>query len=145
MSEILFREIYPVERGNFAIAGEASSKIKKILVKMGVPAAIIRDVSIAAYEAELNLVIHSNGGELVLEVTPSQLRLTSQDIGPGIPDINLAMKEGYSTAPESVPVMGFGAGMGLPNIKRHCHEFQIQSEMGVGTTIHVAYHLRRCV
>ena len=142
MSEILFREIYPVERGNFAIAGEASSKIKKILVKMGVPAAIIRDVSIAAYEAELNLVIHSNGGELVLEVTPSQLRLTSQDIGPGIPDINLAMKEGYSTAPESVRVMGFGAGMGLPNIKRHCHEFQIQSEMGVGTTIHVAYHLR---
>ena len=142
MSEILFREIYPVERGNFAIAGEASSKIKKILVKMGVPAAIIRDVSIAAYEAELNLVIHSNGGKLVLEVTPSQLRLTSQDIGPGIPDINLAMKEGYSTAPESVRVMGFGAGMGLPNIKRHCHEFHIQSEMGVGTTIHVAYHLR---
>lgn len=100
------------------------------------------DISIAAYEVELNLVIHSDGGELVLEVTPTMLQLTSQDCGPGIPDIALAMKEGYSTASESVRGMGFGAGMGLPNIKRHSQEFYIQSKMGEGTTIRVSYPLR---
>ena len=141
MSEIIFREVYPVHKGAFETAGEASSKIKHLLKKMGLNAGIIRDVAIAAYEAELNLVIHSLGGELILEISPKLLRLVSQDQGPGIPDVSLAMKEGYSTAPESVRMMGFGAGMGLPNIKRHSHEFSIVSEVGKGTEIIAAYHL----
>lgn len=141
MSDILFKESFPVQRGNFETAGEVSSKIKRVLKKMGLNAGVIRDVAIAAYEAELNLVIHSLGGELILEIGPQELRLVCQDVGPGIPDISLAMKEGYSTAPESVRMMGFGAGMGLPNIKRHSHEFFITSEMGKGTEIVAVYRL----
>lgn len=141
MGEIIFRETFPVQKGNFETAGEVSSKIKRILKKMGLNAGVVRDVAIATYEAELNLVIHSLGGELILEISPQMLRLICQDIGPGIPDISLAMKEGYSTAPESVRMMGFGAGMGLPNIKRHSHDFSIVSEMGKGTEIIATYHL----
>lgn len=141
MSDIIFKESYAVEQGNFETAGEVSSKIKRVLKKMGLNAAVIRDVAIAAYEAELNLVIHSLGGELTLEISPDTLRLICRDVGPGIPDVSLAMKEGYSTAPESVRMMGFGAGMGLPNIKRHSHEFSIESEMGKGTEIIAGYHL----
>lgn len=141
MSDVIYQESFSVERGNYALAGEASSKIKKTLIRMGVDHALIRDVSIAAYEAELNLVIHSYGGELMLVITPSSLKLVCRDKGPGIPDVSLAMKEGYSTAPESVRQMGFGAGMGLPNIKRHSQEFSIESELGKGTLITASYRL----
>ncbi len=138
---MVFEETYEVRQGDFATAGEASASIKRILKKLGVDAAIVRMVAIASYEAELNLVIHSYGGKLTLEVESGELRLVSEDIGPGIADIALAMKEGYSTAPESVRTMGFGAGMGLPNIKRQCHEFSITSAPGAGTRIIAKYRL----
>ncbi len=130
-----------MERGRFDTAGEASAKIKRTLKKMGVSPAIIREAAIASYELELNLVIHSLGGSLTLEITGDMLRLVSEDCGPGIPDIPLAMTEGYSTASEAVRNMGFGAGMGLPNVKRHSHVFSIQSEVGTGTVINAGYHL----
>ncbi len=128
-------------RGSFDTAGDASGSIKRILKKMGVDAAIVREVAISSYELELNLVIHSLGGTLSLLFTPHKLYLISSDVGPGIPDIDLALKEGYSTAPANVRDMGFGAGMGLPNVKRHCHEFYIDSEVGRGTTIKALYNL----
>lgn len=134
-------ERFSVEKGAFDTAGTASSKIKAMLKKLGIAPNIVRDVAISAYEAELNLVIHSNGGELLLEMAPDIITLTSADDGPGIADIDLAMKEGYSTAPESVRSLGFGAGMGLPNVKRHCHEFSITSELGSGTVIKAIYYL----
>lgn len=134
-------ERFSIEKGAFDTAGTASSKIKAMLKKLGIPPNIVRDVAISAYEAELNLVIHSDGGELILEIAPDILTLTSADTGPGIADIELAMKEGYSTAPESVRSLGFGAGMGLPNVERHCHEFSITSELGEGTIIRAIYYL----
>ena len=134
--------VFPVEQGNFETAGEASSVIKRMLKRLGIEPNIIRDVAIAAYETELNLVIHSWGGELTLEVRPHMIVLSSKDNGPGIEDISLALEEGYSTAPESVRMMGFGAGMGLPNVKRHSHEFHIRSEKGKGTEIRAIYHLK---
>ncbi|MDL2217061.1 anti-sigma regulatory factor [Christensenellaceae bacterium OttesenSCG-928-M15] len=136
-------QTYPVERGAFDTAGEASSKIKSTLKKLGISPAVIRDIAIAAYETELNLVIHSLGGDLVLEVQPEKIVLTSKDVGPGIADLKLALKEGYSTAPESVRDMGFGAGMGLPNIQRHCHEFHIESALGASTVITAIYFLNK--
>lgn len=142
MEQSAFVERFPVERGNFDTAGEASSKIKQRLKRLGIAPNIIRDVAIAAYETELNLVIHSLGGELLLEISPDTVTLISQDRGPGIPDLSLALREGYSTASENVRMMGFGAGMGLPNVKRHSHEFQIESEVGKGTTIRAIYHLK---
>jgi anti-sigma regulatory factor (Ser/Thr protein kinase) len=143
MAEVLYREIYPVERNSFDTAGEVSAKIKHTLKKMGLLPTIIREVAITSYELELNLVIHSLGGTLTLEIAPDKLLLISTDRGPGIPDIPLAMTEGYSTASEAVRSMGFGAGMGLPNVKRHSHVFSIQSEMGIGTKIEAGYHLTR--
>ncbi len=142
MENAAFIERYHVERAGFDKAGEASSKIKRLLKKLGIAPNVIRDVAIAAYETELNLVIHSLGGMLTLEVRPDMILLSSEDRGPGIPDISLALKEGFSTAPDSVRMMGFGAGMGLPNVKRHSHTFEIDSEVGKGTTIKATYFLK---
>ena len=141
MENTALTHAYPVERGAFDTAGTASSRIKGILKKLGIAPTTIRDVAIAAYEAELNLVIHSLGGTLTIEIFPDTIILTSSDIGPGIANLSLALKEGYSTAPASVRDMGFGAGMGLPNIRRHCHDFHIESTLGQGTTIQATYHL----
>ncbi|MEG1547337.1 MAG: anti-sigma regulatory factor [Clostridia bacterium] len=141
MGDILFKEVFQVERGSFDTAGDASASIKRTLKKMGVDNAIVREVAISSYELELNLVIHSMGGELSVEFTPDKLSLISTDVGPGIPDIDLALQEGYSTAPENVRNLGFGAGMGLPNIKRHCREFFIDSAEGRGTVIKAIYNL----
>lgn len=143
MAEVLYKEDHAVAHGDFNTAGEASAKIKRTLKKMGVLPAIVREAAIASYELELNLVIHSLGGMLTLEVEPDMLRLKSDDLGPGIADIALAMTEGYSTASEEVRSMGFGAGMGLPNVKRHSHDFSIRSAMGEGTHIEARYHLNR--
>ena len=143
MGDILYRETYQVERGSFTTAGDASRSMKRTLKKMGVDPAIIREVAIASYELELNLVIHSDGGTLILEFMQDKLRLISTDKGPGIPDISLALQEGYSTASQEVRNMGFGAGMGLPNVKRHSHEFDIVSSPGVGTTTTALYHLKQ--
>ena len=103
---------------------------------------MLRRVAVASYEVELNLVIHSLGGTLTLEVDPGWVRLFSNDIGPGIPDVELAMREGYSTANEEARSLGFGAGMGLPNMKRNADQFAIQSAVGVGTTIEMSFCLQ---
>ena len=100
-----------------------------------------RRASVATYEVELNLVIHSYGGDIELDISSSELKITARDTGPGIPDISLAMQEGYSTASEEARSMGFGAGMGLPNMQRNASEFDIQSTVGVGTTIKMRFSL----
>lgn len=141
MQGVIYSESYKVESGNFATAGDASRAMKSTLKRMGIDPGIIRDIAIASYELELNLVIHSDGGRLSLEMFKDRLRLTSADRGPGIPDVSLALQEGWSTASQEVRNMGFGAGMGLPNIQRHCHEFTIDSAPGVGTTITALYLL----
>ena len=109
--------------------------------QLGIPSLIVRRASVATYEVELNLVIHSYGGDITLEVSSSELKITAQDTGPGIPDISLAMQEGYSTASEEARNMGFGAGMGLPNMQRNASEFHIESTVGVGTTITMRFSL----
>ena len=103
---------------------------------------VLRRVAVASYEVELNLVIHSRGGVLTLEVEPGRVRLVSRDVGPGIPDVELAMREGYSTANEEARSLGFGAGMGLPNMKRNADQFAIESAVGVGTTIEMSFCLQ---
>jgi serine/threonine-protein kinase RsbT len=138
---VALRELYPVRAGDFAAAGEASRKVKALLKKLGVDSGVVRRVSIAAYEVELNLVIHSTGGEMELVVRRDYLRLTVRDTGPGIPDLDLAMKEGFSTASDDVRMMGFGAGMGLPNMRRNATDFSIRSQVGVGTTIEMGFKL----
>ena len=141
MTDIIYREEFAVARGDFAHAGEASRSMKRTLKKMGVNPSIVREVSIASYELELNLVIHSLGGELILEFEKDMLRLISRDHGPGIPEISLAMQEGYSTASDDVRNLGFGAGMGLPNVKTHSHDFYIESKVPDGTLIKYS-HIR---
>lgn len=141
MSTIL-KEEFPVAAMDFVTAGEASAQIKRLLKKLGVDANIIRRLAIACYEAEINLVIHSEGGKLVLEVGSEEVSLTSKDIGPGIPDIELAMSEGYSTASDDVRMMGFGAGMGLANMARNADRFHIDSRVGEGTTIEMIFDIK---
>ncbi len=126
---------YDVSGTNFTCAGEASSKIKKTLKELGFPTSITRSVAIAVYEGEINLVIHGGGGFIDAEITPDCIYITLTDHGPGIPDVALAMQEGYSTAPDNVRQLGFGAGMGLPNIKKNTDEMIIETEVGKGTTI----------
>lgn len=135
------RECYPVAAGDFSSAGEVSGAIKRVLKRLGVDSGIVRRISIAAYEVELNLVIHSRGGRIELWVEPGRVMLHAIDVGPGIPDIALAMSEGYSTASDDVRMMGFGAGMGLPNMARNASDFQIESQMGVGTKIRMSFAL----
>ncbi len=139
MSQAMIHEVYPVEKGDFTSAGEVSGKIKRILKKLGVPSSVVRRVSVAAYEVELNLVIHSLGGHMDLTVNPDSVVLVVEDRGPGIPDLDLAMSEGWSTASDDVRMLGFGAGMGLPNMKRNADDFDIQSEVGKGTRIYMGF------
>ncbi len=126
---------FDINGKDFSIAGEASSEIKKILKQIGIKPEIIRKVAIAMYEGEINMVIHANGGKADIEITPSEIMIKLQDEGPGIPDIELAMKEGYSTATDSVRELGFGAGMGLPNIKKYTDKLDISSKVGKGTKL----------
>lgn len=126
---------FNVEKDDFVLAGEASSSIKKILRQLGIESGIIRKIAIATYEAEINIVIHSLGGQIELEIDPSFVRVIAKDRGPGIENIELAMQEGYSTASDKVREMGFGAGMGLPNMKKNSDKFYVSSEKGKGTVI----------
>lgn len=126
---------FTVDGNDFSSAGEASVQVKKILRSIGFDAEVIRRVSIAMYEAEINMVIHAGGGVAELFVHPDKIVLVLTDKGPGIADINLAMSEGYSTAPDNIRSLGFGAGMGLPNIKRYSDELDIKSTVGKGTTL----------
>ena len=137
----LIHKEYEVHQSDYLNAGSASADIKRSLRQLGVPADVLRRVAVASLETELNLVIHSLGGKLVLDLYPDSITLVAQDVGPGIPDIALAMKEGYSTASEEAREHGWGAGMGLPNIKRNADTFEIESEVGVGTTMKMSFHL----
>ena len=120
---------------DFTRAGEASSDMKNKLKTMNLDPAVVRRVAIAMYEGEINMVIHADGGTIDVDLYPEHLMLTLKDQGPGIPDIDKAMQEGYSTAPDEIVSLGFGAGMGLPNMKRASDEMQIDSVLGVGTTV----------
>ena len=138
---ILLEKSFPVEAGAYTTAGEASTTIKRTLKQLGVNAEVLRHVSVACYEVELNLVIHSLGGTLTLLVDPEKVTLISKDVGPGIPDIGKAMTEGFSTANEEARTLGFGAGMGLPNMKRYTDSLEIDTVIGVGTTITMRVNL----
>ncbi len=126
---------YTVSGDDFTRAGEASGNVKRELKTLGVDASVIRKVSIAMYEGEINMVIHANGGEITVEVTPEKIHMVLSDTGPGIPDVEKAMQDGYSTAKEEVRALGFGAGMGLPNMKNNTDYMYIDTHVGVGTTI----------
>ncbi|MBR5782607.1 MAG: ATP-binding protein [Clostridia bacterium] len=126
---------FNVDGENFVSAGEASTAVKTTLKKMGFPGDTVRRVAIAMYEAEINMVIHAHGGTVDVEICPDKIVIVLADKGPGIPNIDLAMQEGYSTAPDDVRSLGFGAGMGLPNIKKYSDDLEIETELGVGTTL----------
>lgn len=128
---------FDIDGDNFTSAGEASVKIKKLLREMGFSPNTIRRVSVAMYEGEINMVIHANGGSADVEVYGDRIEIILADKGPGIPNIDLAMQEGYSTAPDNIRSLGFGAGMGLPNMKRYTDDMRIESALGEGTTIYM--------
>ena len=126
---------YTIPGDDFTRAGEASSSVKNKLKKMGLDSNTIRKVSIAMYEGEINMVIHADGGTITVEISSEKIRMILADTGPGIADIDKAMENGYSTAPEEVRSLGFGAGMGLPNMKKYTDYMKIDSTVGVGTTV----------
>ncbi|QUI23319.1 ATP-binding protein [Vallitalea pronyensis] len=132
---------FDVEGGEFITAGIASSKVKKTLKQLGISPNIIRKVSISMYEAEINMVIHANGGIIDVEITPENIDIQLVDDGPGIENLDLAMQVGYSTASKEAREMGFGAGMGLPNMKRHSDDMTITTEVGKGTKVHLAFKI----
>ncbi|UOX66922.1 ATP-binding protein [Anaerotruncus colihominis] len=128
---------YNVPGDDFTRAGEASSDVKGVLKKLGLSPAVVRKVAIAMYEGEINMVIHGGGGQIAVEIGSEDIRMSLSDHGPGIPDIALAMQEGWSTAPEEVRNLGFGAGMGLPNMKKYSDKMEIISAPGEGTTVNM--------
>ena len=133
---------FDVDGNNFTSAGQASVQVKKNLRQLGIPPEIIRRVSIAMYEGEINMVIHANGGNADVLVYEDRIEIILSDTGPGIKDVELAMTEGYSTAPDNIRSLGFGAGMGLPNMKRYTDTMDIDSKIGEGTTITMTVNLR---
>ncbi len=132
---------YRISPDDFTRAGEASSDVKSKLKKMGVTPEAVRKVAIAMYEGEINMVIHAQGGEITVNITTDRIEMILADVGPGIPDIDLAMQAGYSTAPDAVRSLGFGAGMGLPNMKKYSDEMEIDTVIGKGTTIHMMVNI----
>lgn len=126
---------YDVPGDDFTRAGEASSNLKSYLKKMGVQPDVVRKVAIAMYEGEINMVIHAGGGKIEVVISSEEISMTLTDQGPGIEDIELAMQAGYSTAPDNIRNLGFGAGMGLPNMKKYTDELKIDSTVGKGTTV----------
>ena len=132
---------YEVDADDFTRAGEASSNVKRNLKLMGVDPDTVRKVAISLYEGEINMVIHSKGGEIEVVISPDEIEMILVDKGPGIEDIELAMKAGYSTAPDNIRSLGFGAGMGLPNMKRYSDELKIESKVGVGTTVRMKVYI----
>ena len=134
---------YTISPDDFTRAGEASSDVKRKLKQMGVSPEAVRKVAIAMYEGEINMVIHANGGEIRVDITPEKIIMILDDVGPGIPDVNLAMQAGYSTAPDQVRSLGFGAGMGLPNMKKYTDEMTIDTEVGKGTTLKMTVLVNR--
>ena len=137
----MIKESYQVQANDMSVAGDVSASIKRQMKRLGVPNQIMRRVSVCTYEAEINLVIHSDGGAIDFEITEDKILVHVKDVGPGIPDIEKAMTEGYSTATSEVRNMGFGAGMGLPNMKRNADGFTIESEVGKGTDILMTFNI----
>ena len=131
--ELVFR--FNVDGDDFTSAGQASVQVKKNLRQLGIDSDIIKRVSIAMYEGEINMVIHANGGVAEVKVNEDYIEIILDDKGPGIADVEKAMQEGYSTAADSIRSLGFGAGMGLPNMKRYTDMMKIESTVGVGTKI----------
>ena len=128
---------YAVDGDNFLTAGEASASVKRTLKQLGIESGVIRKIAISMYEAEMNMVLHADGGVIDVEISKEKVQIILKDKGPGIPDIALAMQEGYSTASHEIRELGFGAGMGLPNIKRYSDHLNVYSEIGVGTTVEI--------
>ena len=139
---ILLEKTYTLQGGDFIRAGEISSSIKKILKEIGIDSQIIRRMAIASFEAEINVVCYAKQGTFNLIITPDTLKVVVQDVGRGIADIELAMKEGYSTATEQIREMGFGAGMGLPNIKKNVDRLAIDSLVGKGTRLEMVIDMK---
>ena len=133
------RFLWQVDGDDFSSAGEASVLAKRSLRELGFDAELIRRVAVAMYEGEINMVIHAHGGEAEMLVDEDAVRVILRDVGPGIPDVELAMQAGYSTATDSVRALGFGAGMGLPNMKRFADELVVDSRVGEGTTIEMTF------
>ncbi len=134
---------FNVEGGNFTKAGTASSQLKKILKQLNVDSKVIKRIVVALYEAEVNIVAHAYSGKVIIDISTDRIDMVLEDEGPGIPDISLAMQQGYSTASSAVREMGFGAGMGLPNMKNNCDELTITSEVGKGTIVKMAVCLNQ--
>ena len=134
-------ETYPVAANDMSVAGDVSASIKRQMKRLGIPNQIMRRVAVCTYEAEINLVIHSDGGEIDFAISEEEIRVHVRDVGPGIPDLEKAMTEGFSTASSEVRNMGFGAGMGLPNMKRNADDFAIESEVGKGTDILMTFNI----
>ena len=141
MSEILYTEKFTILGGDFEHGGEVAARVKAILKELGISQEAIRHLSIANFEAEMNVIMYADEAELELQVLEDAVRVVLTDRGQGIPDIDLAMQEGYSTATPEMRARGFGAGLGLPNIRRNSDEFEIVSEVGVGTTLRYAVFL----
>lgn len=133
---------YEVERETFEKAGEASSNTKKMLKKLGIPSQVVRRVAIITYEAEMNIVIHSLGGEIEVDIYPTKIDIIARDQGPGIKDTKRVMQEGYTTAPDHIREMGFGAGMGIPNMKRYSDEFKICSGEEESTEVYMTVYIK---
>ncbi len=134
---------YRVAARDFVHGGEASSKVKRALERVGAAPPMVRRVAVATYEAETNLIIHADdGGHLTVEIQPDRIRVVAQDTGPGIPDIQQALQAGFSTAPDWIRELGFGAGMGLNNIRTCADEMNLESRVGVGTRLEAVFHLR---
>ena len=141
MNDKSIRLKYDIPGYDLAAAGEASSSVKKMLNQLGVPPAIVKKAAISMYEAEINVVIHAGGGIADVVIDQEKIVISMIDTGPGIPDVELAMQEGYSTAPDHIRELGFGAGMGLPNIKRYADQLKIDTEVGKGTTVAITVYL----
>lgn len=135
MTDKFIELTFDIPANDFLHAGEASSSVKNMLKQLGINPQIIKKVAIAMYEAEINAVIHANGGKALVKIWKDRVEIKLKDHGPGIPNIELAMQEGYTTAPDHIRDMGFGAGMGLPNIKRYSDSLEIDSQVGLGTTV----------
>jgi anti-sigma regulatory factor (Ser/Thr protein kinase) len=136
MSEAI-RLHFDISGKDFTTAGDASAATKKALKQLGFPPDMVRRVAVAMYEAEINMVIHAGGGAADVDIAPERVKIVLKDEGPGIPDVEKAMQEGWSTASPEVREMGFGAGMGLPNIKKYSDDLQIKTKVGEGTTIQI--------
>lgn len=133
---------YTVDGNDFTLAGDCSSKVKKLLTQLGFDSSVIRKTAIAMYEGEINMVIHANGGVIDVLIAPDKIVATLKDNGPGIPDIEKAMQEGFSTATNQVRELGFGAGMGLPNMKKYSDEMNITTKLNEGTTIEMIFYTK---